>query len=98
MIILLSMLMQEWMVALEYMHYPCTGEGNINLDNILGIYLCVAIDCNRGRIGHCLMMLSNINSIIITIVKVYHFEQPKFGSMPLLKFDSFPTSLQTIQL
>jgi hypothetical protein len=50
----------------------------------LGKCPCVATEDTCVYIGHCLVMLSRINSIIITNVEVYHLKQPKFDSMPLL--------------
>jgi hypothetical protein len=45
---------------------------------------CVATGDTCALIGHCLVMLSRINSTIILNVKVYHLKQRNFDSMSLL--------------
>jgi hypothetical protein len=46
---------------------------------LLGIYPCVATGDTCARIGHYLVMLSIINSAIITNIEICHFEQPKLA-------------------
>jgi hypothetical protein len=51
------------------------------LQLVLDICPCVATGDTCAYIDYCLVMLSRINSTIITNVEIDHFEQPKFGSM-----------------